>query len=79
MTKRSPRLDNVQHCGCRDRRIDSIPATLEHLNAGARCQRMTRRNNAELRGDHRPANNRTRLWKCDDGTAKDSGQSNHEI
>jgi len=55
------RLHQPDRCVGRDRRINGIAATLEHLDAGARRQRMARRYNAQLCRNHGPPNHRTRL------------------
>ena len=37
------RLDDRQHCGGRDRRIDRIAAILQHIDGGKGCPLMGRR------------------------------------
>ena len=48
------RLDQPHHRVGRDRRVDGIAAALEHLHAGARGQRLARRDDAVFRRDLRP-------------------------
>jgi hypothetical protein len=49
------RLDQAHDRVCRDGGVHGMSSALEHLDAGARCERLSRGDDAKFRGDFRPA------------------------